>query len=302
MGHLQKIMYVHVPAAWMTFISFFVVLVFSVRYLWKRRENDDLLAASAAEVGATFTGLTLVLGMIWGRPAWGVWWMWDARLTSTLVLFLIFVGYLALRAFVDDADQRARWSAAVGAIGALNVPIVYMSVKWWRTLHQPPSSPVHARSGVHDGPAAQRDRAAARADLLHPEALRDRAARASGRALAEAAAMGGRVDNGCIESDIHHRRVRRDVGRAPRLPAAPRSQRAAGRAREYRADDARARRGDPAMKTSMDIGGAVADRRACSRGCCSVGSRRTSCSSSRRRSCWRRATRASACRCGSADR
>jgi heme exporter protein C len=141
MGHLQKIMYVHVPAAWMAFISFFVVFVFSLRYLWKKRENDDLLAASGAEVGAAFTGLTLMLGMIWGRPAWGVWWVWDARLTSTLVLFLIFVGYLALRAFVDDAEQRARWSAAVGAIGAINVPIVYMSVKWWRTLHQPPSSP-----------------------------------------------------------------------------------------------------------------------------------------------------------------
>ncbi len=141
MGHLQKIMYVHVPAAWMTFLSFFVVLVFSVKYLWRRQENDDLIAASAAEVGATFNGLTLMLGMIWGRPAWGVWWVWDARLTSTLVLFLIFIGYLALRAFTDDAQQRARWSAAVGAIGALNVPIVYMSVKWWRTLHQPPSSP-----------------------------------------------------------------------------------------------------------------------------------------------------------------
>jgi heme exporter protein C len=141
MGHLQKIMYVHVPAAWMTFLSFFVVFAFSVRYLWQRRENDDLLAASAAEVGATFNGLTLMLGMIWGRPAWGVWWVWDARLTSTLVLFLIFVGYLALRAFTDDTQQKARWSAAVGAIGALNVPIVYMSVKWWRTLHQPPSSP-----------------------------------------------------------------------------------------------------------------------------------------------------------------
>ena len=141
MGHLQKIMYVHVPAAWMTFIAFFVVLVFSVRYLWTGRENADLLAASAAEVGAVFNGLTLMLGMIWGRPAWGVWWVWDARLTSTLVLFLIFVGYLALRAFVDDPVRKGRWSAAVGAIGAINVPIVYMSVHWWRTLHQPPSSP-----------------------------------------------------------------------------------------------------------------------------------------------------------------
>jgi heme exporter protein C len=141
MGHLQKIMYVHVPAAWMTFLSFFVVLVFSVSYLWRRRETDDLIAASAAEVGAVFNGLTLALGMIWGRPTWGVWWAWDARLTSTLVLFLIFVGYLALRGFVDDAGQRARWSAAVGIIGAINVPIVYMSVMWWRTLHQQPSSP-----------------------------------------------------------------------------------------------------------------------------------------------------------------
>ncbi len=141
MGHLQKIMYVHVPAAWMAFISFFVVLVFSILYMVRKRENDDLIAASAAEVGAVFTGLTLALGMIWGRPAWGVWWVWDARLTSTLVLFLIFVGYLALRSFVDDQSQRARWSAAVGAFGAINVPIVYMSVKWWRTLHQPPSSP-----------------------------------------------------------------------------------------------------------------------------------------------------------------
>lgn len=141
MGHLQKIMYVHVPAAWMTFLAFFVVLVFSVLYLWRRKEQDDLIAASAAEVGAMFNGLTLVLGMIWGRPTWGVWWAWDARLTSTLVLFLIFVGYLALRGFVDDPHQRARWSAAVGIIGAINVPIVYMSVMWWRTLHQQPSSP-----------------------------------------------------------------------------------------------------------------------------------------------------------------
>jgi len=141
MGHLQKIMYVHVPAAWMAFLAFFVVFIYSVLYMWKQNENNDLLAASAAEVGAVYTGLTLMLGMIWGRPAWGVWWVWDARLTSTLVLFLIFVGYLALRSFVDDAVQRAKWSAAVGAIGAINVPIVYMSVKWWRTLHQPQSSP-----------------------------------------------------------------------------------------------------------------------------------------------------------------
>ena len=141
MGHLQKILYVHVPSAWNAFIAFFVVAVSSLLYLWKGEERHDLLAASAAEVGTLFTGLTLLLGSIWGRPTWGVWWTWDPRLTSTAVLFIVFVGYLALRSFVDDADRRAQWSAAVGILGALNVPIVYMSVKWWRTLHQMQSSP-----------------------------------------------------------------------------------------------------------------------------------------------------------------
>jgi heme exporter protein C len=141
MGHLQKIMYVHVPAAWMTFIAFFVVFACSIGLLWRRREEYDLLAAAAAEVGLVFNGLTLVLGMIWGKPTWGVWWTWDARLTSTLVLFLIFLGYVALRALVDDPERRAVWSAVVGIVGAINVPIVYMSVRWWRTLHQVQSSP-----------------------------------------------------------------------------------------------------------------------------------------------------------------
>ncbi|MFN2566200.1 MAG: cytochrome c biogenesis protein CcsA [Gemmatimonadaceae bacterium] len=141
MGHLQKIMYVHVPAAWSAGLCFLIVFVASLHYLWTKRERSDLLAASAAEVGTVFTALTLILGSIWGRPTWGVWWTWDARLTSTAVQLVIFVGYLALRAFADDPDRRARWSAAVGVLGTLNVPIVYMSVKWWRTLHQTQSSP-----------------------------------------------------------------------------------------------------------------------------------------------------------------
>ena len=141
MGHLEKILYVHVPSAWIMSLSFFVVFVYSLRYIWKGDERDDLLAAASAEVGATFNGLTLVLGMIWGKPTWGVWWAWDARLTSTLVLFLIFMGYFALRALVDDPRRRATWSAAVGILGAINVMIVYMSVRWWRTLHQIQSNP-----------------------------------------------------------------------------------------------------------------------------------------------------------------
>lgn len=141
MGHLQKIMYVHVPAAWSAFLAFGLVFGMSIAYLMRPRESFDLLAEAAAEVGVVLTGLTLALGSIWGRPTWGVWWTWDPRLTSTAVLFVIFVGYLALRSFVEDPHQRGRWAAAVGILGFLNVPIVYMSVRWWRTLHQPSSSP-----------------------------------------------------------------------------------------------------------------------------------------------------------------
>ena len=141
MGHLQKILYVHVPAAWTFSLAYLLVFFQSVSYLWKRDERSDLMAAAGAEVGAVFTGLLLVIGSIWGKATWGVWWTWDARLTSTAVLFLVYVGYLALRGFTDDPVRRATWSAAVGILGALNVPIVYMSVKWWRTLHQMASSP-----------------------------------------------------------------------------------------------------------------------------------------------------------------
>jgi heme exporter protein C len=141
MGHLQKIMYVHVPSAWVAMIAFLVVFVCCILYLWKRDERYDLFAASSAEIGVVLTGLTLALGSIWGKPTWGVWWTWDPRLTSTAILFMIYAGYLALRSFTDDVERRARWSAAVGILAFLNVPIVYLSVRWWRTIHQIQSTP-----------------------------------------------------------------------------------------------------------------------------------------------------------------
>jgi heme exporter protein C len=141
MGHLQKIMYVHVPSAWVSMVAFLLVFICSVLFLLKREMKYDLVAASAAEVGVILTALTLALGSIWGRPTWGIWWTWDPRLTTTAILLLIYVGYLALRSFTEDEDRRARWAAAVGILGFMNVPIVYMSVRWWRTIHQVQSTP-----------------------------------------------------------------------------------------------------------------------------------------------------------------
>jgi heme exporter protein C len=136
-GNVQRIMYLHVPAVLTAYLAFGLVLLGSVAYLFSRRAGWDRLAAAAAELGVLFTGLTIVSGSIWGKPTWGTWWTWDARLTSTAVLFLVYVGYLLLRAMVEEPWQRARYAAVVGIVGAVNIPIVHFSVKWWRALHQP---------------------------------------------------------------------------------------------------------------------------------------------------------------------
>jgi heme exporter protein C len=138
-GDVQRIMYIHVPTAWVAFFAFFVVFVSSLVYLWKRLPEADRLAYASAEIGVLFTGLTLIAGSIWGRPTWGIWWTWDARLTTTALLFVIYVGYLMLRSFVEEPERRARLAALVGIVGFIDVPIIYMSVLWFRTLHQPPS-------------------------------------------------------------------------------------------------------------------------------------------------------------------
>jgi len=136
-GNVQRIMYLHVPAVLTAYLAFALVFVGSLGYLLTRRPGWDRLALSAAEPGVIFTGITIASGSIWGKPTWGTWWTWDARLTSTAVLFLVYVGYLLLRGMIDESDRRARAAAVVGILGTANIPIVHFSVKWWRALHQP---------------------------------------------------------------------------------------------------------------------------------------------------------------------
>ncbi|HTY78431.1 MAG TPA: cytochrome c biogenesis protein CcsA [Candidatus Bathyarchaeia archaeon] len=136
-GNVQRIVYLHVPAVLTAYLAFALVFVGSLGYLLTRRPGWDRLALSAAEPGVVFTGITIASGSIWGKPTWGTWWTWDARLTSTAVLFLVYVGYLLLRGMIDEPDRRARAAAVVGILGAANIPIVHFSVSWWRALHQP---------------------------------------------------------------------------------------------------------------------------------------------------------------------
>jgi heme exporter protein C len=138
-GDSQRIMYLHIPSILTAYLSFFLVFVGSCLYLWKREKRDDNLAYCAAEIGVLFTALTIIEGSIWGRPTWGVWWAWDARLTLTAILLLIFAGYLMLRALIEDESRAASAGAILGIIGFLDIPLIHMSVYWWRTLHQPPS-------------------------------------------------------------------------------------------------------------------------------------------------------------------
>ncbi len=138
-GDLVRIMYVHVPAAWLAYLAFFVTFVGSVGYLISRNLLWDRLAAASAEIGVYFTGLAIALGMIWAKPTWGVWWTWDARLTLTAIMFFVYLGYLALRRTTEDPVVRAGRASVLGVLGAIQIPLVHFSVVWWRTLHQPPS-------------------------------------------------------------------------------------------------------------------------------------------------------------------
>jgi heme exporter protein C len=138
-GQPQRLMYVHVPAAWVAYVAFAIVLVGSVAYLVRRDLRWDRRAQAAGELGVGLTALAIALGGIWGKPVWGVWWTWDPRLVTTLVLLLVYVGYLSVRGLTPDPHMSARRAAVVGIVGFVNVPVVHFSVVWWRTLHQPPT-------------------------------------------------------------------------------------------------------------------------------------------------------------------
>lgn len=138
-GEVQRLFYIHVPSANAMYLAFGVMCVASALLLWKHDMRFDTLARSAATVGVLFTGLTLATGAIWGRPIWGTWWAWDPRLTSTLVAFLLYAGYLLARGLADELDeQAARFAAVFAILASLDFPIIYMSVRWWRTLHPQP--------------------------------------------------------------------------------------------------------------------------------------------------------------------
>jgi heme exporter protein C len=140
-GDAQRLMYLHVPAAWVAYVAFGVTSLASGLYLWRhtRHARWDRIAAASAELGVLFTALAIALGALWGRPVWGVWWAWDARLVTTLVLLFLYLGYLALRNVPGSREVRARRSAIAALVAFVDVPVVHFSVVWWRTLHQQPT-------------------------------------------------------------------------------------------------------------------------------------------------------------------
>jgi len=138
-GEVQRLMYLHVPSAVTMYIAFITTAFASVMFLWKRDMRWDALARASAMVGVFLCGMVLATGAIWGKPIWGVYWSWDARLTTTLILFLIYAAYLLARSIAGPLDeQAARYAAIFAIIGVADIPIIQMSVRWWRTLHPQP--------------------------------------------------------------------------------------------------------------------------------------------------------------------
>ena len=137
-GNVQRIFYLHLPVAWISYLAFFLVFIFSALHLRKRNGKWDRWAHSCAELGVVFTSVTIVSGIIWAKPIFGVWWTWDARLTTTALLWLIYVGYLMVGAYSESPEKSSRLRAAVGILGFVVVPINYLSVYLWDTVHVEP--------------------------------------------------------------------------------------------------------------------------------------------------------------------
>jgi len=138
-GETVRIMFVHVPAAWLALFAYLLMAIASAVGLVFRRPLADVAAKSAAPIGACFTFLALVTGSLWGKPMWGAWWVWDARLTSVLILFLLYLGYMAIWQALEEPQRAARLAAIVAIVGVVNLPIIKFSVDWWNSLHQPAS-------------------------------------------------------------------------------------------------------------------------------------------------------------------
>jgi len=138
LGHVQRVFYFHVPIAIMSFLAFFAVFIASLGYLIKRTPKWDAIAHASAEVGVVFVTLALLTGIIWARPIWNTWWTWEPRLTTTMILWLIYVAYLMVRSYAPSQSKGAIYGAVVGILGFIDVPIVYYSVVWWRSIHPSP--------------------------------------------------------------------------------------------------------------------------------------------------------------------
>lgn len=153
---LARLLYIHPPLAWVMFVAYGMATLSSLLYLWPRTRHArfDRFAGASAEVGVVFTGLTLASGSIWGRPTWGVWWTWDPLLTSTALLFVLYLGYLALRSVPGDREVVARRSAIGGLVAFLDVPIVFFAVSWWKSLHQGPTINIATRQSYVHGSMA----------------------------------------------------------------------------------------------------------------------------------------------------
>lgn len=135
-GSLVRLMFVHVPSAWLSYLAYGGTGLFGLLYLIRRQRRWDRLAMASAEIGLLFTVVTIVGGMLWAKPTWGTYWVWDARLTTTALSLVVYGGYLLIRTLIDDPERRARVSAVVGIVGTLYVPVNYMAVEWWRGVHQ----------------------------------------------------------------------------------------------------------------------------------------------------------------------